>query len=265
MTLTMDQLTASRWRPKDYTGEKATELGVAWFQEQPTCYAIGYGGKRTKHDWHFRFPNPEKMHAHIDQWLENLADSSKRKVERKANRVPSDHATGAASIKAELSKAFPGIKFRVRSSSFSMGDDITVHWEFGPTTKEVEAITNKYQEGSFDGMQDLYEYDHNKGREHFRMEHGGAKYVSASRDRGDCDTLLQNSLAALLGINPADQQAAHERLGMWLDDAVWRIFAQQNFPPGAVITGIERNPACTCGGVEEFYRVTFTKAQAVAA
>jgi hypothetical protein len=60
---------------------------------------------------------------------------------------------GARNIRIELKRAFPGIKFSVTSDHSS----ISIGWSLGPTTKEVEAITSKYQSGSFNGMEDIYE------------------------------------------------------------------------------------------------------------
>lgn len=69
----------------------------------------------------------------------------------------SQHAAAAKAIKQELNHEFPGIKFSVKSSSFSMGDDVSIRWIDGPTEKEVEKITDKYQYGYFNGMEDIYE------------------------------------------------------------------------------------------------------------
>jgi len=87
---------------------------------------------------------------------------------------------GARNIRKELKKAFPGIKFSVRSSSFSMGDSIDVSWKDEKIlNKAVQAITDKYQKGYFDSMEDIYEY----GRDQFNTLFGGAKYVVAQQSR----------------------------------------------------------------------------------
>lgn len=78
---------------------------------------------------------------------------------------------------SELEAAFPGVKFSVRTSSFSMGNDMRVSWTDGPTEKQVNEIISKYAAGSFDGMIDLYTYDNDE----FNKLYGSAKYVSASR------------------------------------------------------------------------------------
>jgi hypothetical protein len=124
-----------------------------------------------------------------DQAIEGrlFADNVQKTVAELKAKYPwakqdgSDHARASANIKRELAEAFPGHKFRVRSDSFSGGDSVDIGWENGPTTKEVEAITNKYQSGSFDGMQDLYEYDHSAFAEAVDKWLGSAKYVQEQR------------------------------------------------------------------------------------
>lgn len=86
-------------------------------------------------------------------------------------------AFAAANMRAELKKAFPGVKFSIRSKSFSGGDSIDVHWTDGPITSDVERIADKYSAGSFNGMEDLYEYSQSAWTAVF----GDAKYVHCSR------------------------------------------------------------------------------------
>jgi hypothetical protein len=89
--------------------------------------------------------------------------------------------TAAKNIRIELKRAFPGVKFSVKTSRFSMGDSITVSWTDGPQAKQVDEIADKYAAGSFDGSQDLYTYERNAWRDAF----GDAKYVSTSRSYSD--------------------------------------------------------------------------------
>jgi len=83
----------------------------------------------------------------------------------------------ASNIRAELKRAFPGVKFSVRSDKFSGGDSIDVSWTDGPTTEQVRAIVNKYKAGSFDGMTDCYDYESRPWTSVF----GDAKYTNCSR------------------------------------------------------------------------------------
>jgi hypothetical protein len=61
-------------------------------------------------------------------------------------------------IKKELKEAFPTVKFSVRSETYAGGSSIHISYDDGPTTKDVEAITKKYQSTSFDGMIDMTYY-----------------------------------------------------------------------------------------------------------
>lgn len=93
----------------------------------------------------------------------------------------SEHARASANIKTELQIAFPSVNFSVKSNSFSMGDSVNVSWTDGPTQKQVEEITGKYQRGSFNGMIDMYESDNSPYSDAVSTWLGQSKYVSESR------------------------------------------------------------------------------------
>lgn len=84
-------------------------------------------------------------------------------------------------IKIELGRAFPGIKFSIKTSRYSGGDSISVRWTDGPTSDQVDDIVKRYQGGYFDGMVDCYEYVHDAWRDAF----GDAKFVFATREMSD--------------------------------------------------------------------------------
>jgi hypothetical protein len=67
-------------------------------------------------------------------------------------------AETAALLRADLKRAFPGIKFRVRSSTYSGGSSIDVRWVDGPRRVVVEQVAKRYAGGSFDGMTDSMSY-----------------------------------------------------------------------------------------------------------
>jgi hypothetical protein len=89
----------------------------------------------------------------------------------------SRHALAAVNIRKELKEAFPTIQFTVTTSSFSGGNDCRVGWDEGPTSKQVEAITNKYKTGEFDSMEDIYRYSSSV----FNSLFGGVKYLFCER------------------------------------------------------------------------------------
>jgi hypothetical protein len=64
-------------------------------------------------------------------------------------------AETAKLIRAALKKAFPGVKFSVRSDTYSGGASIRVKWLDGPTDKAVSAVAGVYASGGFDGMIDM--------------------------------------------------------------------------------------------------------------
>jgi hypothetical protein len=126
-----------------------------------------------------------------------------------ANPKTTSHALGAANIRTELKRAFPGVRFSVRSRSFAGGDDINIGWTDGPTLKEVKAITGKYEEGAFDGMEDIYNYNHDN---QFPGLFGGAKYVFENRSISDA---LADSIAPKYGLRRVEDGGFYGRT--WLD------------------------------------------------
>lgn len=87
----------------------------------------------------------------------------------------------AKNIRIELKAAFPAVKFSVKSSRYSGGDSISVRWVDGPVCAQVDEIINKYKAGSFNGMDDSYEYSHDAWNDAF----GDAKYVFSNREDSD--------------------------------------------------------------------------------
>lgn len=61
-------------------------------------------------------------------------------------------------IRKVLKDKFPGIKFSVRSETYSMGSSININWTDGPNTKEVDQEIKIYSSSGFDGMIDLKYY-----------------------------------------------------------------------------------------------------------
>lgn len=77
-----------------------------------------------------------------------------------------------------LKQAFKGVKFSVRKNYWG---SVTVSWTDGPTEKQVEAITNRFKDGHFDGNQDLYVYESTPWTKVF----GSVKYVRLDRHLSD--------------------------------------------------------------------------------
>ena len=86
-------------------------------------------------------------------------------------------------LRQALREALPGVKFGVRSSSYSGGASINVTWTDGPNTQQVEAVTNTFKGGYFDGMIDY------KGSVYHKLDgedvRFGADFIFTHRDYSD--------------------------------------------------------------------------------
>jgi Large polyvalent protein associated domain 29 len=87
----------------------------------------------------------------------------------------------AQSIKKHLRETF-GIKARVSSSSYSGGSSIRIAYVGGPNTDIVEKSLTGLEYGSFDGMQDLYEYSKAPGLVLFGQPVQQFKYSFVNRE-----------------------------------------------------------------------------------
>lgn len=85
--------------------------------------------------------------AVLDQWKKNPASSD----------ISISAADTAKLIRSQLKDKFPGMKFSVRTSTYSGGASITIEWTDGPTAKMVEKVSKTYGGAGFDGMTD-YKY-----------------------------------------------------------------------------------------------------------
>lgn len=185
--------------------------------------------------------------AKADQHAAEVRDTSAELQARYPWAVPasdklSEHARASKNLKIELARAFPGIRFRVRSSSFSMGDSVDVGWELGPTSAEVEAITGKYQYGHFDGMEDIYRHDHSADSAAVARILGQSKYVMAQRGHPD-------DLCEQIGRDLCDLQHV-EHAGIFtrglcgpadchdLGTHVYRLLGRTSFAPGEHYAGV---------------------------
>lgn len=149
------------------------------------------------------------------------------------------HALGAKNIRTELKKHFPWVKFSVTSSHLS----IDISWDLGPTTKEVEAITSKYQSCWFNGMEDIEEHT---GSLH-EARYGGAKYVNKSR--GYPDDLREQVMKDICVLQRVEFQGPNTRNVCGNGDPrelcqhANLLLSDTRFEPGEVYAGVESIPA----------------------
>lgn len=82
-------------------------------------------------------------------------------------------------LKSELKKVFPSVRFSVKYKSYAGWDSIKVERIDGPSENSVNEIAWKYQMGSFNWMEEMYEYNDNANCD------TQAKYVFLERELTD--------------------------------------------------------------------------------
>jgi hypothetical protein len=91
-------------------------------------------------------------------------------------------AESAKEIRKALKFHFPGVKFSVRSSEYSMGASVSVRWTDGPTVDAVERVTQRFEGKSFNGSDDSTIYLRSTEVD----ENGKVLEVSHGSDYVDC-------------------------------------------------------------------------------
>ena len=91
-----------------------------------------------------------------------------------------DHNIVGKNIRTELKKNFPGIKFSVRYFSFTGDNTFHISWNDGPTSKQVDAVVDKYQHSHPDPDPNVDGYFYRPSV--FNELFGGVTYVSTFRD-----------------------------------------------------------------------------------
>ena len=227
---------------KGYTKELYKDLTI-FSQFGNESYLKVFCGTSTKPLCYYRYKDKARMTARIQEFKNSSDIREKRKTDEKGNQKISSHAAAAKAIREELKKEFDGVKFSVKSDSFSMGNSVRISWTDGPTKEGVRNITNKYQYGHFDGMTDMYESSNNID------DIPQAKYVSEDRTvseeiRKKVKDLINNDYKDLVD---------HE-----LSRIYWEFMSKQSIPCDATEVRIERDPEFTCGLAGEAYRFVFT-------
>jgi len=145
------------------------------------------------------------------------------------NQKISSHAAAAKQIKQALKKAFPTIKFSVKSDTYSGGNSVSIHWTDGPRTELVKAIAGKYQYGSFDGMTDSYDFNN-------KIEGlPQVQYVMEQRNMSpEAEALIirewnATHTATAQIINTQDRNKDYDE---WNSTLIYREFNKRSFCPG---------------------------------
>ncbi len=85
---------------------------------------------------------------------------SKNQEVTKMTKYRSPAAQAASLIRKELKQEFPGMKYSVRSCNYAGGCSIDINVQEQPkkVVAKVRDIASKYKLGSFNAMEDIYEF-----------------------------------------------------------------------------------------------------------
>ena len=89
-----------RYIPTDYKSREYVDANaVIYFTEKNgTYYAMGYSGKKSKSDFHFRFNSEQKLETYVSEYLKRLMDGIKYKQEQKEKRLSFNHTLKVGDI-----------------------------------------------------------------------------------------------------------------------------------------------------------------------
>ncbi len=93
-------------------------------------------------------------------------------------------AATAKLVRVALKKAFPGIKFSVRSEIYAGGASMRVGWIDGPLCSQVDAVVSPYKGADFDGMIDM-----KISKRAWLMPDGSAVLASSPGTQGSMGTI----------------------------------------------------------------------------
>lgn len=110
----------------------------------------------------------------------------------------------AANIRKTLKKEWPKVKFSVRKADYGT---VNVSWEDGPSEDAVKPFLSRHKAGSFNSMEDYFEYQATP----FNQVFGEARYIFAHRSisLAMIETAIEQLFAGLLaGIDRAEKPQA---------------------------------------------------------
>lgn len=134
--------------------------------------------------------------------------------------MKSRSAQTAAAIRTELKNAFPGIKFRVTSESYTGGSSVRIQYVDGVKRERVERVVCKYEQGRFDGMTDSYDYTNS------RSDIPQVKYIFVEREISD---ETRAAIMSDFGFEPGTLNEWDADARSYRSEIVFRRFQQMQF------------------------------------
>jgi hypothetical protein len=172
MLRSKDARIAARYIPAG--SAKHEQPGGVAYTYNPPLPRVGYGliayrGTAGKPDHHTTYRTEAQRDAELALFFARIKRHADYKATHKPERATFDPAAPVRAdysltettqvVRYLLGQAFPGVKFSVRSQSYSMGCCIHVDWADGPTEKQVNPLLNRFNHKGFDGMTDSTYYN----------------------------------------------------------------------------------------------------------
>lgn len=142
-------------------------------------------------------------------------------------------AETAKLVRQALRESFPGVKFSVRSDSYSMGSAVRIRWQDGPTTKQVQSVAGCFDGTYFDGMIDY------AGSKYHRLDGEIVHFhpsINCTRDSGPASDAFK---AAWAKLDTHERWQLCRKLGAYpwrgdadQDDAWWSALSAYSFFAG---------------------------------
>jgi hypothetical protein len=174
---------------------------------------------------HYYYRTAEQREKKIIEEKQSADRRAQYKAEEAAKgRTMTQSAQTAAIIRKMLKKTYPHITFSVRSDNFANGNSVNVSWTDGIPTSAIDSFLRQFEQGTFDGMTDCYNYDNH-------ADHAQAKYVHSNRHISDNIRLqAEKDLCELAGVEFVD---SNMRLwDEWLSTQVWRRLSKMDLSKG---------------------------------
>lgn len=130
-------------------------------------------------------------------------------------------AETAKLVRQALKESFPGVRFSVRSDSYSGGASIDVRWTDGPNAKQVKAVTSDFEGSYFDGMIDY------KGSCYHALDgkpvRFGADFIF--ENRGYSDAAIERAIRTLQARYPGNFAIVADRISVeaWRTGRLWNV------------------------------------------
>jgi len=147
-------------------------------------------------------------------------------------------------IRVELKKEFPDVKFSIKQDRY---DCILIKWEDGPTSEEVEKITNKYEDHENDWSGDYRDYNPSE----FNSLFGGSKYIFTTRDMS-AEVDSKFSHWAKKQFNKGNTYDSHDS-----DNLSYQLFVHCSLPKSKEFEIVMNDEMCGLSHPKTFWTVKF--------